>query len=898
MSSSSNTDDVQPNGSKPLSESTSFRSILPHEPLPNGELGYLCVQGVFQPKKSKADAQKAQNKHNTDGPSFWNKTSLEEELTLLLCDSESDEPLQLPFRALQVHLLDDQKGFFSKFHLIYASPLAALHVMTAWQKLKISSAQLFSKYVPKGGKFSSTNFPSRPLQVMQITATKLPSPSWNQSNPPKFRRFVPRHGEDPDELQSERSNTRFIFLSNLLTEEIGAIIPPFWHDRSCVTQAIRAVMDDFDSTGFGVEVFLSQTKGSQYRAYIGMRAAVDAKDAFVNLQERQVLWQWSDSGGVTQSVLSGPLFVDYGTITKRSDPNSLDKKTPRGQAAPIECTTGTDHVVVPGLVLIDNFCSEAEDSILTATMNGPQAPWAPSEKMSNLPRPLTKKNVQHYGYVFGNKTADVLRDRTKEREICPPVPATSRNGNSFELEQWLCQSVQQGRGWEVVAGIIERIRRHQFQASSDPDAKPVSFPTLNQMTLHLCQPGQSIDPHSSTVSTFGNGLIILSLEGGAVMEFRKKTTGGDPRKLVYLQPRSLLLISGPAQYEWDHVILGRKTDVHKGVALPRRLHIELRLRTVVDQNAIPMPLIESNQFPPKWEGVGDVSSHPLLTPECEREHVHAVYDAIATQWHHTRGRKGVLWQGAANFIHTLPQGSLIADVGCGDGKYFSSVIETGSFVIGTDISLPLLQMSHHQSQEKDASDKRRVREEKTHLRTRPSVAVADCMNIPLRDEFCDAVICIAVLHHISSRCRRIRVLEELARIVKPSGLINVQAWAMEQREGSRRKFAADDVFVPFNVQPKFLDLKRFKDTVGRIEQGNWNPKTMDNKSTVQLFAEANNVEYNAQKGLVVFQRYCHLYRKGELEALAAEVSNLRCVESGFESGNYYMILEKVPQEPS
>jgi Methyltransferase domain len=43
-----------------------------------------------------------------------------------------------------------------------------------------------------------------------------------------------------------------------------------------------------------------------------------------------------------------------------------------------------------------------------------------------------------------------------------------------------------------------------------------------------------------------------------------------------------------------------------------------------------------------------------------------------------------------------------------------------------------------------------VSEHRHHLRRMPTMAVADCMNIPLRSNSCDAAICIAVMHHLSS----------------------------------------------------------------------------------------------------------------------------------------------------
>jgi alkylated DNA repair protein alkB family protein 8 len=91
-------------------------------------------------------------------------------------------------------------------------------------------------------------------------------------------------------------------------------------------------------------------------------------------------------------------------------------------------------------------------------------------------------------------------------------------------------------------------------------------------------------------------------------------------------------------------------------------------------------------------------------------------------------------------------------------------------------------------------------------------------------------------------------------------MIDIQAWALEQEAHSKRQFAAQDVFVPFKVQPKFLT----KDA--------WD----------------NGAEVDPTNGLVVFERYCHVYKKDELMNLVAKVPNLALVERGYDSGNYYI----------
>ncbi len=238
------------------------------------------------------------------------------------------------------------------------------------------------------------------------------------------------------------------------------------------------------------------------------------------------------------------------------------------------------------------------------------------------------------------------------------------------------------------------------------------------------------------------------------------------------------------------MIVSRGTDFVNGKLIPRKTRTSLTLRTAItlpDTNSVtrPLDLVESNKFPPCWDDNQKVDSG-IATPATERQHVHAVYDAIAKQWHHTRGKRGVLWPGATSFLKALPVASIVADVGCGDGKYFPAIWQAGSYVIGTDISLPLLETSVGSglNEGDQGPDIRHVSKENSSFNSRPAVAVADCMHIPLRTASCDAAICIAIMHHLSTRPRRIRCLQELARIVKKGGTVNVQAWAFEQENNS------------------------------------------------------------------------------------------------------------------
>lgn len=124
-----------------------------------------------------------------------------------------------------------------------------------------------------------------------------------------------------------------------------------------------------------------------------------------------------------------------------------------------------------------------------------------------------------------------------------------------------------------------------------------------------------------------------------------------------------------------------------------------------------------------------------------------------------------------------PPGSLIADVGCGNGKYLG--VNCASYKLGSDICPELVSIARQRGHE---------------------VAVCDCLRLPYKKDLFDAAICIAVVHHLSTEERRLAALRELSRILRPGGNLLVYVWAMEQ---DGRKFDRQDVLVPWHLQPKY-----------------------------------------------------------------------------------------------
>ncbi|MCJ8740360.1 hypothetical protein PDJAM_G00058050 [Pangasius djambal] len=165
--------------------------------------------------------------------------------------------------------------------------------------------------------------------------------------------------------------------------------------------------------------------------------------------------------------------------------------------------------------------------------------------------------------------------------------------------------------------------------------------------------------------------------------------------------------------------------------------------------------------------------------QLERDHVHSVYERIAPFFNDSRYKA---WPRVKQFLLEQEPGSIVADVGCGNGKYLH--INESIFKMGCDVCRPLVDSAWNRGHE---------------------VQLCDGLRLPYRDGCFDAVLSIAVIHHMSTKERRIRALKEMARTLRVGGRVMIYVWAMEQK---RRKFEKQDIFVPWNPNPPLSSASR------------------------------------------------------------------------------------------
>lgn len=105
------------------------------------------------------------------------------------------------------------------------------------------------------------------------------------------------------------------------------------------------------------------------------------------------------------------------------------------------------------------------------------------------------------------------------------------------------------------------------------------FPSApDQAIVNEYLPGQGISAHIDCVPCFADTIASLSLGSSCIMELANPKTG--EKKSIVLEDRSLIVLSGPARYEWQHAIPARKSDIINGVKTERTRRVSLTFRNV------------------------------------------------------------------------------------------------------------------------------------------------------------------------------------------------------------------------------------------------------------------------------------------------------------------------------
>ncbi|GAB6023936.1 Alkylated DNA repair protein alkB 8 [Chamberlinius hualienensis] len=485
-----------------------------------------------------------------------------------------------------------------------------------------------------------------------------------------------------------------------------------------------------------------------------------------------------------------------------------------------------DHLIdelPPGLSLINDFISvEKEEELLQLIT------WNADEENS-----LKHRQVRHFGYKF------------------------CYDSNNVDVTKPLHEKIP-----DVCLQLLTNLYEDK-QISHIPD----------QLTVNRYLPGQGIPLHVDTHSAFEDEIISLSIGSPVVMEFKHY----DGRHLNVLLPsRSLLIMSKESRYAWKHGISPRKSDLHvsqhggfTSSVFHRGTRISFTFRKVKLDPC-------QCQFSTYCDSQTGISSAPksrdsttfVSTEEpakLENSHVHQVYEKIADHFSSTRYKP---WPKIADFLDALPCGSLMLDIGCGNGKYLG--INPNIFKIGCDRSSKLVSICRERGFETFCND---------------------ALILPVRSGCFDVCICIAVIHHLSTAERRLQALQEMGRILKCNGKALIYVWSVDQKVDGGDSNYIKHRNSATNDQPNT-----------EIDQTSLPVHT--NRSTFQhqdLFVPwklkagksnefVTSIEHEQTQ---TYYRYYHMFEKGELEKLCESVEDFKIVESYYDKGNWCVVLEKI-----
>jgi tRNA (uracil-5-)-methyltransferase TRM9 len=241
--------------------------------------------------------------------------------------------------------------------------------------------------------------------------------------------------------------------------------------------------------------------------------------------------------------------------------------------------------------------------------------------------------------------------------------------------------------------------------------------------------------------------------------------------------------------------------------------------------------------------------------------VHKIYSQIAPHFSQTRHKP---WPLVSNFLLSQSPGSLGLDIGCGNGKYLD--VNPDVYLIGSDRSPELIRLALE-----EGPDRKVVDSDRSKLLRGREACVADGLSLPFPPSRADFVISVAVVHHFSTRERRVDAVRRLLDCVRGGGQVLVYVWALEQ--GSSRRGWDES-----------MDQDQLVPWVMRRNQ----PRKKKDRERKEADGEERKEEEEDEK---TFQRYYHLYRKGELEEDVLSAGGT-VVESGYERDNWWVIATR------
>ncbi|EEQ82091.1 hypothetical protein NCER_101265 [Vairimorpha ceranae BRL01] len=225
-----------------------------------------------------------------------------------------------------------------------------------------------------------------------------------------------------------------------------------------------------------------------------------------------------------------------------------------------------------------------------------------------------------------------------------------------------------------------------------------------------------------------------------------------------------------------------------------------------------------------------------MNSEYEDAYVHKFYSKYAKKFDVTRYKT---WPKISSFLKVYDKpGFLNLDAGCGNGR---NLPRTGGVWIGLDYSKELLNCivdkycKVNDQKDLDCGTLSKKNICKSELKyslvhkssSTPHVSFnlirGDCLCLPFNSNTFDIILSIAVIHHFSTPERRTQALQEMHRVLKPTGRILLYVWNEETKFQSKfKQIKNKDYLVRFKTFDRYYYLYDHKELVDACVKNGFN----------------------------------------------------------------------------
>ena len=252
------------------------------------------------------------------------------------------------------------------------------------------------------------------------------------------------------------------------------------------------------------------------------------------------------------------------------------------------------------------------------------------------------------------------------------------------------------------------------------------------------------------------------------------------------------------------------------------------------------------------------------------------YKNTANDFSRTRYK---IWHGVKTFLNSIPTNSIILDAGCGNGK---NMMETEHKFIAYDSCYELIELAKSKV----------IENNKTNI---INFILGDVQKLPFESDSFDAVMSIAVIHHISNEIERFTAFKEMIRVCKPKGSILITVWKAESNpvfdSGIVQRFPLTKV--------EEITSERSKDHSSVITS-NTSERSKDHSSVLaevlndNIISESTDrlIKWKSPDGIKY--RFYHFFSLEEINDICFRLKKLYSIDIiiNDELNNYYIWIKK------